>query len=143
MIWVLRLNYSQLITFIFLCAEISVELIQTSPEPTVAQLQRRMSEHKSFEMEDIPNTDNPILCHPANLAQKRLLPPLRESSKNKFDYPIVRHHPLFAKQRRDGSRSNFSSLLLGENVRIIRRRGPFDDRGRNGNGSGQQGGGML
>ena len=116
--------------------EISAEM---SPERTVAKLQRRMSEHKSFEMEDIPNTGIPILCH--QTSQKRRLPQLpstRESSKSRFDYPIVRHHPLFAKQRRDGSRSNFSSLLLGENVRIIRRRGPFDDRRGNGNG-GQQG----
>ena len=65
--------------------------------------------------------------------------PDRESSKNRFDYPIVRHHPLFAKQRRDGSRSNFSSLLLGENVRIIRRRGPFDER-KNNSGGQYQGG---
>ena len=33
----------------------------------------------------------------------------------------MRHHPLFAKQPKSGERSNFSSLLLGKNVRVIRR----------------------
>jgi hypothetical protein len=55
----------------------------------------------------------------------------------------VRHHPLFAKQRRDGTRSNFSSLLLGENVRIIRRRGPFDGKQDSGGGGVQAGGPLL
>ncbi len=41
-------------------------------------------------------------------------------SQAKFDYPIVRHNPLFAKQK-SGERSNLSSLLLGQNVRVIRR----------------------
>ena len=39
----------------------------------------------------------------------------------RFEYPIVRHNPLFAKQKSAGDRSNLSSLLLGQNVRIIRR----------------------
>ena len=55
---------------------------KTSPERTVAKLQRRLSEHKSFEMEDIPSSGdngNPILCHPASLAQKRHLPPQQVS----------------------------------------------------------------
>ena len=38
----------------------------------------------------------------------------------KYDYPIVRHHPLFAKQSKLPGQSNFSSLLMGNNVRIIR-----------------------
>ena len=47
---------------------------------------------------------------------KKPLPP-----KLKYDYPIVRHHPLFAKQSKPGEKSNnFSSLLMGKNVRIIR-----------------------
>ena len=51
--------------------------------------------------------------------QQRQLP---SRSSNRFDYPIVRHHPLFAKQRRQpGESSNFSSLLLGQNVRVIRK----------------------
>ena len=33
----------------------------------------------------------------------------------------MRHNPLFAKQKSAGDRSNLSSLLLGQNVRIIRR----------------------
>ncbi len=56
---------------------------KTSPERTVAKLQRRLSEHKSFEMEDIPSSGdngNPILCHPASLAQRRHLPPQQVSS---------------------------------------------------------------
>ena len=32
---------------------------------------------------------------------------------------LYRHHPLFAKQSKTGQ-SNFSSLLMGNNVRIIR-----------------------
>ena len=45
----------------------------------------------------------------------------RESHHPRFEYPIVRHNPLFAKQKSAGDRSNLSSLLLGQNVRIIRR----------------------
>ena len=124
-------------------------------------VKRRLSEHKSFEMEDIPD-ENPIRCHPEGFAQiqnhkggrkfthphhasSQQLPPrhfhhkqprhinenLRHrarhtdqkqlSRKSKNEYPIVRHHPLFAKQPKPGGQSNFSSLLLGQNVRVIRR----------------------
>ncbi|XP_040567318.1 uncharacterized protein fid [Lepeophtheirus salmonis] len=84
-------------------------------------------EKKSFEMEDIPN-ENPIKNQTPNIATRPL--GLRRGSvhtsslKNKnsnLNYPIVRHHPLFAKQPKTGS--NFSSLLAGKNVRIIRQRG--------------------
>ena len=117
-------------------------------------LQRRFSEHKSFEMEDIPD-ENPIKCHPEGLAQMKnrhrhpntssQLPPRHFhykqhhhhehlhyrvhhhfdqkplSRRSRLEYPIVRHHPLFAKQPKSGAQSNFSSLLLGQNVRVIRR----------------------
>ena len=121
-------------------------------------IQRRFSEHKSFEMEDIPD-ENPIKCHPEGLAQFKNkgggkfvhphtsshLPPRhfhhkphhhhhehlhyrvrhldqkQLSRKTRIEYPIVRHHPLFAKQPKSGGQSNFSSLLLGQNVRVIRR----------------------
>ena len=44
---------------------------------------------------------------------------------SKYDYPIVRHHPLFAKSRGGpGVRSGaISSLLVGENVEYMRRPG--------------------
>lgn len=78
---------------------------------------------------------------------KRFLPtpPSRDLSRHKFDYPIVRHHPLFAKQRRDGARSNFSSLLLGENVRIIRRRvgNGLEDRNTDDGGINSHHGGII
>ena len=132
---------------------------QTSPNSPKESLliQRRFSEHKSFEMEDIPD-ENPIKCHPEGLAQIKNrgsgkfvhaqtsshLPPRhfhhkqhhhhehlhyrvrhfdnkQLSRKSKLEYPIVRHHPLFAKQPKSGCQSNFSSLLLGQNVRVIRR----------------------
>ncbi len=37
---------------------------------------------------------------------------------SKFDYPIVKHHPLFAKTRR--GHSGISSLLVGENIEYTR-----------------------
>ncbi|TRY73081.1 hypothetical protein TCAL_12909 [Tigriopus californicus] len=89
---------------------------------------RLKSAPKSFELEDIPD-ESPIRCNPGRLAmnppQRPLFhfnPPRRSPRRRRprFDYPIVRHHPLFAKQAKSGERSNFSSLLLGENVRIIR-----------------------
>ena len=73
-----------------------------------------LPEHKSFEMEDIPD-ENPINCHP----RSRAFATTRVDS-TKFDYPIVRHHPLFAKTR--GSRT-ISSLLVGENVEYMRKPG--------------------
>ena len=73
-----------------------------------------LPEHKSFEMEDIPD-ENPINCHP----RSRAFATTRVDS-NKLDYPIVRHHPLFAKTR--GSRT-ISSLLVGENVEYMRKPG--------------------
>ena len=97
-------------------------------------LQKRLSGHKSFEMEDIPD-ENPIKCHPEGRAQRPKRNAYRrrsqqlEPKKTKFDYPIVRHHPLFAKQHRRGERSNFSSLLLGQNVRVIRRQKGSRDNG--------------
>ena len=64
-------------------------------------------------MEDIPD-ENPINCHPRSRAFANRV------DSNKLDYPIVRHHPLFAKTR--GSRT-ISSLLVGENVEYMRRPG--------------------
>lgn len=93
--------------------------------PTTPRLK---SAPKSFELEDIPD-ESPIRCNPGRLAMKpphrpvfHFNPPRRSPRRRRprFDYPIVRHHPLFAKQAKSGERSNFSSLLLGENVRIIR-----------------------
>ena len=72
-----------------------------------------LPEHKSFEMEDIPD-ENPINCHPRSRAFATRV------DSNKLDYPIVRHHPLFAKTR--GSRT-ISSLLVGENVEYMRKPG--------------------
>ena len=87
-----------------------------------------LPEHKSFEMEDLPD-ENPINCHPRSRAfatrvEMEASPPLSPQPKtdSKFDYPIVRHHPLFAKTR--GSRSGtISSLLVGENVEYMRKPG--------------------
>ena len=49
------------------------------------------------------------------------MPRIENPLSPRFEYPIVRHNPLFAKQKSAGDRSNLSSLLLGQNVRIIRR----------------------
>ena len=48
-----------------------VEAVEVSGDQDVAKLQRRLSEHKSFEMEDIPSSDNPILGHSNQMGQKR------------------------------------------------------------------------
>ncbi len=120
----------------------SEEKEEGASAPT-AEIKRRVSAGpKSFEMEDLPD-ENPIRCHPAFRAKRPTSRVARSSAggggggsssrRSRFDYPIVRHHPLFAKQRPiHGSSSssgggpskessNFSSLLLGENVRVIRR----------------------
>ena len=98
---------------------------ETIPGSGNGPLERRLSssssakattllpEHKSFEMEDIPD-ENPINCHPRSRAFATRV------DSNKLDYPIVRHHPLFAKTR--GSRT-ISSLLVGENVEYMRKPG--------------------
>ena len=81
----------------------------------------KLPEHKSFEMEDLPD-ENPINCHPRAYATRVEIdsnPPL--SPLPRSDYPIVRHHPLFAKTQR--SRSGISSLLVGENVEYMRKPG--------------------
>lgn len=81
----------------------------------------KLLEHKSFEMEDLPD-ENPINCHPRAYATRVEIdsnPPL--SPLPRSDYPIVRHHPLFAKTQR--SRSGISSLLVGENVEYMRKPG--------------------
>ena len=80
-----------------------------------------LAEHKSLEMEDLPD-ENPINCHPRAFATRVEIdsaPPL--SPLPRSDYPIVRHHPLFAKTQR--SRSGISSLLVGENVEYMRKPG--------------------
>ena len=115
-------------------------LVQTEPEPgregeeaeeenCPPASHRRLStpsspklpEHKSFEMEDLPD-ENPINCHPRAYATRVEIdsnPPL--SPVPRSDYPIVRHHPLFAKTQRP--RSGISSLLVGENVEYMRKPG--------------------
>ena len=81
----------------------------------------KLPEHKSFEMEDLPD-ENPINCHPRAYATRVEIdsnPPL--SPLPRSDFPIVRHHPLFAKTQRP--RSGISSLLVGENVEYMRKPG--------------------
>jgi hypothetical protein len=91
-------------------------------------LVRRLSNPKSFEMEDLPPSSPKNRSPGCGHSPLSFIPPPRsagvspgkKSSTTKFDYPIVRHNPLFAKQK-SGERSNLSSLLLGQNVRVIRR----------------------
>lgn len=98
------------------------------PDRTMVLLKQRLSVQKSFEMEDIPD-ENPIKCHPEGMAQKRRFKSAKTRqrasqqlpNKPKYDYSLVRHHPLFAKQTKPGEgTSNFSSLLMGNNIRILR-----------------------
>ena len=85
----------------------------------------KLHEHKSFELEDLPDDKNPINCHSRTRAivkrvEMESAPPL--SPQPKYDYPIVRHHPLFAKNQRSRP-SQISSLLVGENVEYMRKPG--------------------
>ena len=96
----------------------------------------RIPEHKSFELEDLP-IENPINCHPLGHAQRveimkeseaPLSPrPIEDTGSSRFDYPIVKHHPLFAKTHR--SRGGISSLLLGENIEFRRKPGQSSCQG--------------
>ena len=95
--------------------------------PAISALPK-IPEHKSFEMEDLPD-ENPINCHPRAFAERVEIdvnPPLSPHPKSqpssKYDYPIVRHHPLFAKNQRTRS-GTISSLLLGENIEYMRKPG--------------------
>ena len=90
----------------------------------------RIPEHKSFELEDLP-TEHLINCHPHGLAERVEIEhdnnsphPARAS---KFDYPIVKHHPLFAKTHKVSS--GISSLLLGENIEFTRKPGQSSSQG--------------
>ena len=102
--------------------------LAAKPKHYVATMLPRIPEHKSFELEDLPS-ESPINCHQIGLAEKvesleekgnRLFPAPPEQV-SKFDYPIVKHHPLFAKTRR--VRSGISSLLVGENIEFTRKPG--------------------
>ena len=84
---------------------------------------------KSLEYEDISCGESSKNCHElsslrAEFVAKQVeievsLPSCSKSeSSSKFDYPIVRHHPLFAKTRGMRSRT-ISSLLVGENVLLL------------------------
>ena len=50
------------------------------------------------------------------------LSPAVPKSDAKYDYPIVRHHPLFAKNNK-GRSGAISSLLVGESVEYMRKPG--------------------
>ena len=87
----------------------------------------KVPEHKSFELEDLPNNDNPINCHTRAFAERvecetPPLSPLPAKPSSNYDYPIVRHHPLFAKSQRCRS-GTISSLLVGENIEFFRKPG--------------------
>ena len=113
-----------------------------SEAPPVKFLQRRLSSQKSYEAEDMLDKQPQTSPDKSRPAVKRRLKSSKERQrakkplppKLKYDYPIVRHHPLFAKQGKPGEKSNnFSSLLMGKNVRIIRGQSlssndSFDDR---------------
>lgn len=106
---------------------IEENVINIQEDKDVKLLHKRLTSQKSYEMEDlIPQVQQ----HHSKVrnrklksskerqrASKSLLPSSLKLAK--YDYPIVRHHPLFAKQGSSGP-SNFSSLLMGNNVRIIR-----------------------
>ena len=95
----------------------------------------RIPEHRSFELEDLP-IENPINCHPLGGAQRveimneddvPLSPRPKEDSNSRYNYPIVKHHPLFAKTHK--SRSGISSLLLGESIEFRRKPGQSSCQG--------------
>jgi hypothetical protein len=107
------------------------ELIQPKKSSVLA----RIPEHRSFELEDLP-----ALSSPLGLAKRveidEALPSssngnsssnpqqqvtTRRGSRSKYDYPIVKHHPLFAKASK--GHSGISSLLLGENIEFTRKQG--------------------
>jgi hypothetical protein len=48
--------------------------------------------------------------------------PASSRHQSSYDYPIVKHHPLFAKSSK-GHGSGISSLLLGENIEFMRKPG--------------------
>ena len=118
------------------------ENLKESEVPQVKFLQRRLSSQKSYEAEDMLDKQPQTSPDKSRPAVKRRLKSSKERQrakkplppKLKYDYPIVRHHPLFAKQGKPGEKSNnFSSLLMGKNVRIIRGQSlssndSFDDR---------------
>ena len=118
------------------------ENLKESEVPSVKFLQRRLSSQKSYEAEDMLDKQPQTSPDKSRPAVKRRLKSSKERQrakkplppKLKYDYPIVRHHPLFAKQGKPGEKSNnFSSLLMGKNVRIIRGQSlssndSFDDR---------------
>ena len=118
------------------------ENLKESEVPPVKFLQRRLSSQKSYEAEDMLDKQPQTSPDKSRPAVKRRLKSSKERQrakkplppKLKYDYPIVRHHPLFAKQGKPGEKSNnFSSLLMGKNVRIIRGQSlssndSFDDR---------------
>ena len=110
--------------------EVKPTNLSISDEKDIEFLHKRLSSQKSFEMEDILESQKPKTS--SRISGKRKLKSSRERQrakrplppKAKYDYPIVRHHPLFAKQRKPGEipgqSNNFSSLLMGKNIRIIR-----------------------
>ena len=94
--------------------------------PSLAPTRPPLPEHKSFEAEDLPN-QSPINCHRRALAERvecdaPPLSPQPHKPSSKYDYPIVRHHPLFAKNQRCRS-GTISSLLVGENIEFFRKPG--------------------
>ena len=99
---------------------------ETTPATGHLAAPPKVSEHKSFELEDLPN-DNPINCHTRAFAERvecetPPLSPLPAKPSSNYDYPIVRHHPLFAKSQRCRS-GTISSLLVGENIEFFRKPG--------------------
>ena len=111
-----------------------------TPKPKISVL-ARIPEHRSFELEDLPTLSTSSSLGQARRVeiaeaapgsnnnnnssindgrqQQHAAP--RRSSRSKYDYPIVKHHPLFAKSTK--GHSGISSLLLGENIEYTRKPG--------------------
>lgn len=103
------------------------------PKHFVASMLPRIPEHRSFELEDLHN-ETPINCHPFSMAERVEIMSAsdthfspRPNQTSRFDYPIVKHHPLFAKTRK--VRSSISSLLVGENIEFSRKQGKSSSQG--------------
>ena len=108
--------------------------LSNKPKHFVTSMLPRIPEHKSFELEDLPS-ETPINCHPVGLAERVESLVEKENSQfseqpehvSRFNYPIVKHHPLFAKSRK--VRSGISSLLVGENIEFSRKQGQSSSQG--------------
>jgi len=106
------------------------ELKETVPQKK--SILNRGPEHRSFELEDLPAVSSPLglanrveiaggTVSRGSISGQQQSASSRRLGGSKYDYPIVKHHPLFAKSSK--GHSGISSLLLGENIEFMRKPG--------------------